>query len=105
MGSHLANAASAGECEVFYWRHRNREVDFVVRGGNRLTAIEVKSSRTPDSLPGIAAFSASFHPDRKLLAGGAGIQIEEFLSRPAGHWVGRSAKKIRLGSAGALFPA
>ncbi len=89
VGSHLANAASSGECEVFYWRHRNREVDFVVREGNRLTAIEVKSSRTPDSLPGIAAFSASFHPDRKLLVGDAGIRIEEFLSRPAGHWVAR----------------
>ena len=33
VGAHLANAAAAGTCEVFYWRERNREVDFVVRAG------------------------------------------------------------------------
>lgn len=87
VGTHLVNSAAGGECEVFYWRDRNREVDFVVRKGHCLTAIEVKSGRMPDSLPGMAAFSESFHPDRKLLVGGDGIQVEEFLSRPAGHWV------------------
>ena len=33
VGAHLANAAAAGDCELFYWRDRNREVDFVVRLG------------------------------------------------------------------------
>ena len=33
VGAHLANAAAGGECELFYWRERNREVDFVVRAG------------------------------------------------------------------------
>ncbi len=32
VGAHLANAAAAGECELFYWRERNREVDFVAPG-------------------------------------------------------------------------
>jgi predicted AAA+ superfamily ATPase len=45
VGAHLANAAAVGECELFYWRERNREVDFVVRAGRTLTAIEVKSGR------------------------------------------------------------
>jgi len=45
VGAHLANAAAAGECEVFYWRDRNAEVDFVVRAGKSVTAIEVKSGR------------------------------------------------------------
>ncbi len=88
VGAHLANAAAGGECEVFYWRDRNREVDFVIRNGHRLTAIEVKSGRTPDSLPGMASFSEAFHPDRKLLVGSGGIEIEEFLSRPVRHWIG-----------------
>lgn len=88
VGAHLANAAAEGECEAFYWRDRNREVDFVVRAGRLLTAIEVKSGRSPDSLPGMTAFSESFHPDRKLLVGGDGISIEEFLTRPVEHWVG-----------------
>ena len=31
VGAHLANAAACGECELFYWRERGAEVDFVVR--------------------------------------------------------------------------
>lgn len=33
------------EFELFYWRERNREVDFVIRAGQALVAIEVKSGR------------------------------------------------------------
>jgi len=87
-GAHLANAAAAGECELFYWRDRNREVDFVVRAGRTVTAIEVKSGRSRDTLPGMEAFSAAFKPRRKLLVGGDGIALEEFLSQPVLHWVG-----------------
>lgn len=88
VGAHLANAAASGSCELFYWRERNREVDFVVRSGRSLTAVEVKSGRSPGSLPGMAAFGEAFGPDRRLLVGGDGIPVEEFLSRPAEHWVG-----------------
>jgi predicted AAA+ superfamily ATPase len=87
VGAHLANAAAAGECELFYWRDRNREVDFVTKAGRWLTAFEVKSGHTHDSLPGMTAFSEAFRPQRKLLVGGDGIQVEEFLGRPVGHWV------------------
>jgi predicted AAA+ superfamily ATPase len=87
VGAHLANAAASGEFELFYWRERNREVDFVVRSERRLTAIDVKSGRSPESLPGMSAFVAAFHPDRTLLVGGDGIAVEEFLARPATHWV------------------
>ncbi len=52
VGAHLANAAAAGECELSYWRERNHEVDFVVQAGRRLTAIEVKSGRTPQAHAG-----------------------------------------------------
>ena len=36
VGAHLANAAGGGSCELFYWRDRNRDVDFVVRAGRSL---------------------------------------------------------------------
>lgn len=88
VGAHLANAAAAGACELFYWRDRNREVDFVVRAGRRLIAIEVKSGRATDTLPGMEAFAVAFKPQRKLLVGGDGIPVDEFLSRPVAHWVG-----------------
>lgn len=87
VGAHLANAAAAGACELFYWRDRNREVDFVVRAGKAVTAVEVKSGRTRETLPGMDAFAAAFNPKRKLLVGGDGIALEEFLSRPVEHWV------------------
>jgi hypothetical protein len=87
IGAHLANAAATGVIELYYWRDRNREVDFVVRKGESVTAIEVKSGRWGESLPGMEAFTATFQPSRTLLVGGDGIAIEDFLSRPVEHWV------------------
>ncbi len=87
VGAHLANAAAAGVCELYYWRDRSREVDFVLRAGRVVVAIEVKSGRAPDSFPGLADFAAAFKPKRTLLVGGDGIGLEEFLTRPVEHWL------------------
>jgi uncharacterized protein len=97
VGAQLVNAAAEGSCKVFYWRERNREVDFVVQVGRRVTAIEVKSSRASDAHPGLAAFSAAFRPWRSLLVGGDGIALEEFLSRPVPDWT-RGGVAHRAGS-------
>jgi len=86
VGAHLANAAAGGACELFYWRERNREVDFVVRTGRTVIAIEVKSGRAPASFPGLGAFAEAFKPKRTLLVGGDGIPLEEFLTKPIEHW-------------------
>ncbi|MGE3864831.1 MAG: ATP-binding protein [Burkholderiaceae bacterium] len=87
VGAHLANAATAGECELYYWRERNEEVDFVVKAGRRLTAIEVKSGRAPLAHAGTAAFAQAFKVHRTLLVGGDGVGVEDFLSRPVSHWL------------------
>jgi predicted AAA+ superfamily ATPase len=87
VGAHLTNAAAAGGCEVFYWREGHREVDFVVRAGRAVTAIEVKSGRGREGLPGLAAFAEAYQPARMLLVGGDGIPVEEFLGRPVAHWI------------------
>ena len=87
VGAHLANAAATGACELFYWRERNREVDFVVRAGRTLAAVEVKSGRARDAQPGLDAFAEAFKPKRSLLVGGDGIALEEFLARPVEHWL------------------
>jgi predicted AAA+ superfamily ATPase len=87
VGAHLVNTAQGTEVEVFYWRERNREVDFVLRRGRRLTAIEVTSGRRKGSLPGLAAFTADFAPTRVLLVGGQGVPLAEFLGRPAAGWL------------------
>ena len=87
VGAHLANAASTGECEVYYWRERNHEVDFVVRAGPVVTAIEVKSGRGRDTHPGLGAFARAFEASRRLLVGGDGIDVGEFLAGPVAGWV------------------
>ncbi len=88
VGAHLANAAAAGVCQLFYWRQGNDEVDFVARMGRTVTAIEVKSGRPRrDTRPGLAAFVEAHGQARTLLVGGDGIAVEEFLSRPVEHWL------------------
>ena len=87
VGAHLANARAAGSLELFYWRDRNREVDFVAQAGRELFAIEVKSGRRRDTLPGLAAFTAAYPEARPLLVGGDGIPVEDFLSMPVERWV------------------
>ena len=89
VGAHVANAAASGVCEVFYWRDTNREVDFVVRAGRVVVAIEVKSGRVPDTLPGLAAFTEAFRPTRTLIVGGDGVPLDEFLATPVEHWLQR----------------
>jgi hypothetical protein len=56
------------------------EVDFVVQRGDRPTAIEVKSGRRRDGLPGMAAFAADDDSVRRLLVGGDGTPLESFLA-------------------------
>jgi predicted AAA+ superfamily ATPase len=87
VGAHLANAAAARVCELFYWRERNREVDFVLRAGKTVVVIEVKSGRSPDVLPGLGIFAETFKPKRTLLVGGDGISLDEFLGRPVADWL------------------
>ena len=87
VGAHLANAAAAGDCEVYYWRERNREVDFVVRSPRTLVAIEVKSGLRRGTLPGLQAFAEAFATTRTLLVGRDGIPLGEFLLKPVAHWI------------------
>ena len=91
VGAHLLNASVGGVCELFYWRERNREVDFVVRRGRKLVAIEVKSGRTTTSLPGMESFAKLFKPDRLLIVGPSGISLERFLAKPVGYWINQAA--------------
>lgn len=49
----------------------------------------MKSTRGRETLPGMAAFADVFRPTRKLLVGGDGIALEEFLSKPVEHWMKR----------------
>jgi uncharacterized protein len=87
VGAHLINSCQGSSAEIHYWRERGKEVDFVLRRGADLVAIEVKTGRRKDALPGLAAFAETFAPKRTLVVGTGGISVEEFLSRPAAYWL------------------
>jgi hypothetical protein len=88
VGAHLVNTIAGTTLEVTYWRERNQEVDFVLQRGRECVAIEVKSGRRREALPGMAAFAKHFSPKKSLLVGAQGIALEEFLCKPAEHWFG-----------------
>ena len=83
----MLNTSFGTNIELTYWRERNQEVDFALRQGKTSVAIEVKSGRRAESLPGMEAFAKHFKPKRKLLVGGQGIELAEFLTKPANFWV------------------
>ena len=79
IGSHLINKAVEGRYEVFYWRHRNDEVDFVLQKGDKLIGIEVKSGAAK-ATKGMSAFKAKFNPTKILLVGNSGLLWQDFLA-------------------------
>lgn len=87
VGAHLVNSTRGKNIEVFYWLERNREVDFILRAGNNVAAIEVKSGRRRERFFGIEAFSKAFRVKRQLWVGEQGIPVGEFLSTPIERWL------------------
>ncbi len=87
IGAALFNGLQGSQAALFYWSGRNREVDFVLRRGDVLVAIEVKSGRRKTNLPGLEAFCKAFPVTKKLLVGAQGISWKEFLLKPPAEWL------------------
>ena len=88
VGAHLLNSIRGTQIELFYWREGDNEVDFVLKCGDSITAIEVKSG--PDSFrrSGIDLFVKEFKHKRVLLVGHQGIPVADFLKSPVTDFVG-----------------
>jgi predicted AAA+ superfamily ATPase len=80
VGSHLLNHLQGLPYEVTYWRERGSEVDYIVRAGRSLWAIEVKSGRPSGAASGLAAFRNVHRQARALIVGSGGVSLEEFLA-------------------------
>ncbi len=78
IGAHFVNAAQVSEFNLFYWRHRNEEVDFVLEKRGKVVAIEVKTG-TESVTSGMKAFKEQFNPDKILLVGKKGMPWQELL--------------------------
>jgi len=87
VGASLYNGLAGTNAELFYWLSRNAELDYVLARGRDLVAIEVKSGIRKQAAPGITAFSREHKVKRKLLVGGDGIPLEDFLLTPPLQWL------------------
>ena len=85
VGAHLFNSATL-DISLHYWRESSIEVDFVLKRGPRLVAIEVKSGSRSAGVSGMAEFNQRFAPLRSVLVGERGVPLNEFLSVPAIEW-------------------
>jgi predicted AAA+ superfamily ATPase len=79
VGAYLVGHLPARSHEVSYWRERSDEVDFVVRAGRSVWAVEVKSGR-PRRLAGMAAFQRRYPRARPLIVGTGGMPLDEYFS-------------------------
>ena len=77
VGAHLLRGAIEGGYNVFYWRERNDEVDFIIQKQGESIAIEVKSGRRGMN-SGLKEFSAKFHPKKAFVVGTDGIPFDVF---------------------------
>ena len=78
IGSYLISQAFIHRFEVFYWREKNDEVDFILRKKGVLVAIEVKSNSEKHTT-GLDKFNEMFKPHKSFIVGDGGISIEDFL--------------------------
>lgn len=79
VGAYLVSQAFVHRLEVFYWRERNDEVDFILRKKGSVVAIEVKSNAEKKT-EGLEVFRRHFNPKASFIIGDGGIGAEEFLS-------------------------
>ncbi|MFN7490340.1 MAG: ATP-binding protein [Chryseotalea sp.] len=78
IGAHLVNHQLSEGYTVYYWRHRNDEIDFVLEKKGKVIGLEVKSGATQKA-PSMGAFKKQHEPDKILLVGNSGIPWQEFL--------------------------
>ncbi|MDR2203739.1 MAG: ATP-binding protein [Nitrososphaerota archaeon] len=78
VGAYLLARGQEEGFEVYWWRERNYEVDFVIKKSNQLTAIEVKSGRVKN-VGGSLIFKQQ-HPNAlSIIVGSANCGLEDFL--------------------------
>lgn len=78
VGAYLLARGKEEGFEVYWWRERNNEVDFVIKKGSGLTAIEVKSGRVKN-VGGSLVFKKLYPEAFSLIIGSTNFNLEDFL--------------------------
>lgn len=79
IGAYLVSQAFVHRFEVFYWRDKDAEVDFILRKKGSVVAIEVKSNAEKRT-EGLDKFRQMFKPQAAFIVGDGGISAVDFLS-------------------------
>ncbi|MCL2203241.1 MAG: ATP-binding protein [Defluviitaleaceae bacterium] len=78
VGAYLLARSKEEGFDLFWWRERGHEVDFVIKKGAQLTAIEVKSGKIKN-VGGSLIFKRQYPEARSLVIGSAHLGLEDFL--------------------------
>ncbi|MGC9342958.1 MAG: ATP-binding protein [Bacteroidales bacterium] len=78
IGAHLLNHSIKGNYNLYYWRDRNNELDFVIEKKNKVIAIEVKSNLSKNS-KGISAFKEKYNPQKIIVIDNKSMPWKEFI--------------------------
>lgn len=79
IGTHLLNTCKTSNINIYYWRERNDELDFVLEKNSKVIGIEVKSGNT-EKTSGIEKFKQQVKPDHVYLISNSGLSWKEFLT-------------------------
>ena len=77
VGAYLLGGAEEGSYNVYYWRERSNEVDFIIVHQGEVIALEVKSGRRGMN-SGLPKFCELFQPKHALVIGTDGIPFDDF---------------------------
>lgn len=77
VGAYLLGGAEEGSYNVYYWRERSNEVDFIIVRQGEVIALEVKSGRRGMN-SGLPKFCELFQPKHSLVIGTDGIPFDDF---------------------------
>jgi predicted AAA+ superfamily ATPase len=79
IGAYLVSQSFIHHFDVFYWRERDFEVDYVLRKNGILIAIEVKSNAEKRT-ESLEKFRQLFNPKSAFIIGDGGISAEDFFT-------------------------
>lgn len=78
VGAYLLAQGKEEGFDVFWWREKDKEVDFVLQKGSAITALEVKSGRVK-GVGGSSAFMQKYPEALSYVIGSANFGLEDFL--------------------------
>ncbi|MBK8575785.1 MAG: ATP-binding protein [Elusimicrobia bacterium] len=89
VGAALAVLADQWGGELYYWRDRSEEVDFVFSLGKKVIGVEVKSGTHRADLSGLTSFQKQYPHSNLVLIGGAPppfpvrhLSLQDFFNHP-----------------------